>query len=265
MNIQILKQRDIHTIAALQPAGWQDITPVIDAYTKTSFCFPVKALLNDKIVGIGTGIVHHEVAWLAHIIVHTDYRNKGIGKAITESLIEAMHHQHCETIYLIATDMGEPVYKKVGFETETEYLCYKDVKLFQNTNPENVISYSEKYKDEIASLDKKISGEKRMFHLEPYLTNAYVYLHNKHVEGYYLPGLGEGMINAITGEAGTELMKFRFTTKDIISFPIENNAASSFMSTHNFSPFKIVKRMRLGKERIWQAADIYGRIGGNLG
>src|SRR5688572_32638579 len=47
----------------------------------------------------------------------------------------AISVQQCETIYLIATELGAPVYEKCGFETETEYLYFKDLKPIEGVSP----------------------------------------------------------------------------------------------------------------------------------
>ncbi|MBL0009542.1 MAG: GNAT family N-acetyltransferase [Saprospiraceae bacterium] len=102
--------------------------PAIQFYITSDFCFPIKVSIDHKIAGTGTAIIHHDVAWLAHIIVHPDFRNQGIGKLITESLVKMAHAKSCDTLYLLATELGEPVYRKIGFETETEYLFFKGEK-----------------------------------------------------------------------------------------------------------------------------------------
>ena len=65
------------------------------------------------------------MVWLAHINVQPGNRNHGLGKLITQFLVDEAQAKNCDTIYLIATDLCEPVYKKVGFETETDYLFLK--------------------------------------------------------------------------------------------------------------------------------------------
>ena len=125
MEIQDLKQSEVGLLIDLQPQGWRDISPIFDFYSKSAFCFPVKATIDNKIVGIGTTVIHNDIAWLAHIIVHHDNRNKGIGQLITQTLVDSSKAKKCHTIYLIATDLGAPVYEKIGFETETEYLFFR--------------------------------------------------------------------------------------------------------------------------------------------
>ena len=266
MTILPLKYGDISLIKDLQPAGWYNIFPIIEYYTRSSFCFPIKITIDKKIVGIGTGIIHNDVAWLAHIIVHPDNRKQGLGKLITETLVESLHSKDIETIYLIATDLGAPVYEKAGFETETEYLFYKDIKADPGWLPsENIIPYTNELKTQIASLDKQVSGENRMNHVEEHLDGSYVFQRGNIVEGFYLPTFGEGLITSVTPSAGIELMKYRFGTKDSVVFPQDNLAAAKFMEDNKDASFKKAKRMRLGKERRWGPAHIYGRIGGNLG
>ena len=217
-------------------------------------------------VGIGTTILHNDVAWLAHIIVHDNYRNQGIGKLITENLIDIAHANNCATIYLLATEMGEPVYRKLGFESETEYILYKGEKTAGLIRPsEKILSYKIDFLEEISTIDQQVSGEDRMFHLEPHLSSGFVYLDGKKVQGYYLPTFGDGLIIALTPTAGQELMKLRLTSKDNAAFPVDNEHATEIIKKTNFKEFRIQKRMRLGKKRDWQPIHIYNRIGGNLG
>ena len=40
-----------------------------------------------KIIGIGTGIVFGNTAWIAHIIVNPEFRRRGIGRKIVIKLL----------------------------------------------------------------------------------------------------------------------------------------------------------------------------------
>ncbi len=266
MQMESLERSDLNSVTALQPECWQDITPIIGFYIKSSFCFPIKVTVEKKIAGIGTAIIHNGVAWLAHIIVHPDNRNKGIGKLITQFLVDEARAKDCDTIYLIATDLGEPVYKNVGFETEIEYLFFNDIRPNESWRmSENIVAFADDFKTQVAGLDKQVSGEERLLHLAQHLEGAFVYLQNNVVEGFYLPAFGEGLIVANTTTAGIELMKLRLATKDNAAFPADNVSATAFMHQNNFKEFRRAKRMRLGIKREWQPESFYNRIGGNLG
>ena len=130
---------------------------------------------------------------------------------------------------------------------------------------ENIIPFSDSFKNPISVLDYKVSIENRMFQLMPHLPHGFIYVQDNNVEGYYLPTLGEGLIVATTTTAGQELMKLRLITKENASFPLDNFAAIEFMSQNFSKEYKTTKRMRLGRKRNWQPTNIYNRIGGNLG
>ncbi|MBK8831594.1 MAG: hypothetical protein IPN60_12210 [Saprospiraceae bacterium] len=57
-----------------------------------------------------------------HIIVHPDFKS-GIGKLITESLV-VMAHANLRYLYLLAAELGEPVYRKIAFEQKLN-ICFK--------------------------------------------------------------------------------------------------------------------------------------------
>ena len=266
MDIQTLEYKDINVLTDLTPDGWQNIVSIFDFYTKSNFCFPIKVVHDNKILGIGTTIIRNDIAWLAHIIVHPDRRNQGIGKLITQTLIDSVKTKSCDTIYLIATDLGAPVYEKLGFVTETVYLFFKDIKPHQSwTTSKNIIPFSDNFRKQVESLDHQITLENRMLQVEQHLKNGFVYLQDNKVEGYYLPTFGEGLIVANTTLAGIELIKLRLTSKENAAFPIDNLSAAEFFHQHNFKEFKTAKRMRLGQKRNWQPTKIYNRIGGNFG
>ena len=266
MKIESLTQADINFLIDLQPPGWGNLLPVFDFYTQSDFCFPMKITVNDKIAGIGTAIIHQDTSWLAHIIVREENRNNGIGKLITQTLVEFSQSKKCSTINLIATELGAPVYEKVGFVNETEYIFFKDIKPSQAwTIAEEVKPITETYLERIVQLDRQVSLEDRSFYIFKYKGDGFVYEHDNVVSGFYLPGFGEGLIVANNKTAGLELMKLRLQTKDSAAFPIENTDASAFLHSLGYKEFKKAKRMRLGDRKEWLRTGIYNRIGGNLG
>jgi GNAT superfamily N-acetyltransferase len=265
MQILPLAKTELDLLVALQPDDWADIRIPISFYLEADYCFPFKADIDGVLVGTGTAILHEKTGWLATIVTHNQYRNRGIGKQITEHLLAFLQEQNCEYIYLIATALGEPVYSKVGFVTESRYDFYRDVDLKNLPISVKVIPYLSNHKQHILELDRMISGEDRSQHLETFLHDSFVFLDNDKIEGVYLPRLGDGLIVAKTEKAGTELMKKRFQNFNIASFPQENLAATNFMKVHGFEPVMTHARMHFGKQMPWKAASLYNRVGGNIG
>lgn len=267
MRFSPLTARDLSLIPTIQPDGWDyDITSKVQDYVLSDFCYPIKLNIDGRLAGMGATILHGNVAWLGHIIVHPDFRGRGLGRLITQTLIDSPEVKDCETISLIATDMGEPVYTKLGFEMDAEYIFFKDLKLpdgiVQSTN---IYPYNPHYKQQLAALDRTLSGEDRMNNMEQFLPDGFVYLNNEIVQGFYLPRFGEGLIVARNDEAGIALMKWRLQEKNSAIFPKENTAAAALMHEYGHESHKSMKRMWLRKSGNWQPNRLYNRIGGNVG
>jgi len=81
---------------------------------------------NGHPCGTGTTACYGtRTAWIGMILVHPDFRNRGIGTAIMDKLIAHLRAQKIESIKLDATDLGRPVYLKLGFKDERPIHRYK--------------------------------------------------------------------------------------------------------------------------------------------
>ena len=265
MKFEKIIHAEINQILHLQPDGWPSIVSKFEFYTTSNHCYPVKLIIDDAIVGIGATIVHDNAAWLAHIIVHPDYRNKGLGKIITEKLISQAKEKNCQTISLIATELGAYVYEKIGFTTETTYLFYKVAINKKKYNSDYIQPYTTNLKQQILDLDKEISKENRIKTIETHLKNASVYIKNGKVEGFLMPSLGEGLILASNNLAGIELIKYRLNTNENVIFPANNTAAKEYIEKLQVKVFYKAKRMKLGADKNVVFSNIFARIGGYLG
>ena len=84
---------------------------------------------NGRPCGTGTTTCYGKrTAWIGMILVHPDFRNRGIGTAIMDKLIAHLRAQKIESIKLDATDLGRPVYLKLGFLDERPIHRYKGKK-----------------------------------------------------------------------------------------------------------------------------------------
>ncbi|MFO7448327.1 MAG: GNAT family N-acetyltransferase [Ignavibacteriaceae bacterium] len=270
MTIEPVTTEDLVNIPRLQPEDWQqDITPHFEYYLRLENCLPVKAVINNEIAGLGCSISFGGTAWLAHIIVHPDYRNRGTGTKIVTSLIDYLKKTPCSTILLIATKLGEPVYRKTGFKADTGYLFFRNTGPIKDKSvfPEEIMPFEEKYKDELLNLDRKISGEEREILLNEYLQGSILYTRNNKLTGYYIPSLGNGPVIADDPEAGIELMKYKHTTMAVKSaaLPVDNSIAVEFLINNGYVETSRGLRMSLGKKLNWHPEKLYSRIGGNVG
>lgn len=267
MDLERLLIPDIKRISHLQPEGWEDIANKFREYCSRSFCHPVKLVAENQIVGIGVLILHKDSAWLAHIIVDKSYRGQGIGNRIVTHLVQYAAKNGFLSINLIATELGAPVYKKVGFYPVCNYVSLKKTKFWPaSRNTAKTITASKEQYQQILRIDREISGENRQELISPYLTDCIVYTDGGSVEGFYVPGLGQGPIYAVTDRAGLALMELKYSSADIAVLPEANNTGIEFLIQRGFEIQNTTAvRMAWGQELPWQPQNVFSRIGGNYG
>ena len=64
-------------------------------------------------------------AWIGMILVHPDFRRRGIGSTLMTRCIQYLQQRQVESIKLDATDQGRPVYLKLGFQDERAINRYR--------------------------------------------------------------------------------------------------------------------------------------------
>src|SRR5919206_2600979 len=56
--------------------------------------------------------------WIGALGVAPEARRQGLGTALTEAACARLHERGAQTVLLFATDLGRPVYERLGFEAE---------------------------------------------------------------------------------------------------------------------------------------------------
>jgi GNAT superfamily N-acetyltransferase len=79
-------------------------------------CF--KAVQEGRIVGsVTTTPLGNRVAWIGMMLVHPEFRRRGIARALMLRAIELLRNRGFATIGLDATPLGKPLYEQLGFRT----------------------------------------------------------------------------------------------------------------------------------------------------
>lgn len=266
-TLQPLLEGDIGLISGLQPPDWPDITAMHRYYFELPCAYPHKVLIDGKIAGIGCALNLNKTGWLAHIIVSETFRNRGIGRFITASLRDYLLNIHsCATVSLIASDLGYPVYEKLGFVLQCEYLTFAPS---QSMRPPvlcgSIVNADPSHLTAIAQLDREISGEDRSSILAGHIHGAQLYIENNCLRAAYLRNLGEGLLIAADEQAATNLLACRLSENKWFTFPAGNIYLSEFFSRNGASKIRTVRRMIYGESFAWKPGSIYNRLGGYLG
>ena len=262
-----LEYDDLDHIPPLTPSDWYDISVTYRSHFYQDFFFPVKMVFNEKIIGIGELIINDKIGWLGMIVIEKSFRGKGLGTILTEHLIQLAKKENCESIFLLATPLGEPVYKKLGFQTDSQYLFFvneSNVSLSKNYN--NIFPFQPKDESEVFTLDQIAMGENRSEVLKPHLEKGWVLKENEKVEGFFLPTLGNGLVIANNDSAGFQLLEKKESLGQTqIVLPEQNQNAIQFLKEKKYTHYRTATFMFLGKMKKWNPEMVYCRIGGYIG
>jgi GNAT superfamily N-acetyltransferase len=258
---------DLDALKSLQPPDWSDIIPEIDFYIRAGYCHPIKVISGNRIAGLGASIIYGTTAWLAHIIVHNDFRRQGIGFAIVEELLKISVCHGVKTCMLTATELGKPVYTRAGFRAVSEYVFLNREEPWQrDVVSENIIPFEPRYHTELVHLDYTTTGENRELLLNSFLDGGKIYIKENTLRGFYLPALKEGPVFAQNTEAGIALMNLKCESADRVVIPAENTECLNFLKSKGYTvkPTKATRMIR-GDEITWKPSGIFSRAGGNFG
>jgi GNAT superfamily N-acetyltransferase len=93
------RRRELELYLAAQPDGW----------------FVIEH--DGEIVAVAGAIAYGPFCWLGLVATHPDARGRGLARRISQHLVDWSVAHGCETVALDASDLGRPVYERLGFET----------------------------------------------------------------------------------------------------------------------------------------------------
>jgi GNAT superfamily N-acetyltransferase len=121
-TIRPMTDADVEPAAATVLAGgWGDRRTFFRFTAAHPGCRSFVAADDDGIAGTGVGTVNGIAGWVGTIFVAPSRRGTGLGRALTQAVIDALEEAGCRTLLLIASREGLPVYERMGFAVETHY------------------------------------------------------------------------------------------------------------------------------------------------
>jgi GNAT superfamily N-acetyltransferase len=261
-NIHLLGQ-----LVELPPREWQSNAYELFLYNDWQpWFYPYQVIIDNKLVGFGMFFLFEKNAWLGWIIVHKKFRNQGIGSAITKHLCEQAREMGAKNFILTATELGMPIYEKLGFKTTSYYRFFNSPELYKPQYDKSTIRNANKNDLEtILQLDFEATGERRAKLIESHLEDCMV-IYTKEISGFYMPNLGNGFIVARDNHSGQELLNFRLKRNNkTIALPDQNITAIEYLLKNGFTEGHKTPRMVLGSEPLWNPAMIFCRAAGYCG
>ncbi|MGR3777685.1 GNAT family N-acetyltransferase [Bacillus paramycoides] len=164
IRVERLKREKIEDIVALSSyIGWDYNREEIETILNTGIVYGVVNEKEELIASAAIILYGETLASIGMVIVHPDYKGRGIGKAITDLCVKSVSTQ--TPIMLIATDEGKPLYEKLGFRTVSyvsKYICSSYNKNYKCVgNEEYIVNYEECDLEEIIQIDEDAFGTNR--------------------------------------------------------------------------------------------------------
>ncbi len=153
------------------------------------------------------------LAWIGMVLVHPDYRRRGLGQALLHQCLEYLREVPC--VKLDATPLGKGLYEQLGFQGEA------GLQRWQGTGPGHravinpaLRSWDDALLDALSALDQPAFGAPRPAMLKALANgSAHALIHREHgeVKGYGLlrPGTRAhyiGPVVAATAQIGCQLV-----------------------------------------------------------
>ena len=116
--LRSMQPTDIETAIKLSDAeGWNQTEKDWQLFLENDGNICMVAESDNRVIGTTTAINYsNHVAWIGMVLVDNDYRGRGVSKSLLTRVLKKL--ERCTSIKLDATPLGQPVYKKLGFEDE---------------------------------------------------------------------------------------------------------------------------------------------------
>jgi len=262
-----LARCDIPRLADFAPEEWGlSLDTVLFEHLEWPYFHALVLTGADRILAVGHGIMTRPVGWIGNVIVRPEVRRRGLGARITRELMDWLLGRGCRTLVLIATPMGEPVYRKLGFRTTGEYVFLRLPRL-PFAPSASIERLQDRGVEELLRLDAAAIGEARRDLLQPYLAAGWGHVSaDGSLDGFFLPSFGAGYIAASRPEVGLELLVFKHALyRGSTVIPAANHTALRFLIDHGAEETARAPRMEFGDDLHWRPEWIYSRASGYSG
>lgn len=144
---------------------------------------------KEKVVGVALALLFQSKARLAGVFISPNHRNQGLGKKISEHLISYVREQGYTQLGLEATELGKPLYEKLGFRATHKILSLAKA-------PSPILEYNppplceERDLAHVQELDERAFGGHRGEYIRKafYEENSLIFLSKEHgnIDGFVI-------------------------------------------------------------------------------
>jgi GNAT superfamily N-acetyltransferase len=127
---------------------------------------PLVADVDGAIVATGVGTISGQAGWIGTIFVDPSWRGQGLGRGMTQAIIDRLEAAGCRSLVLVATNEGRRLYEGMGFDVETQYRIMQAVGLPPVDATDGVRHFEATDLPAVRALDREGTGEDRSLAIE---------------------------------------------------------------------------------------------------
>jgi predicted N-acetyltransferase YhbS len=274
LEIRDMTPADVDAVGQVTEAGFGDRREFFRMAVALIDCRPVVATQDGRIVGTGLGAIHGDVGWIGAVFVLPELRGRGIGRALTERICEGLESAGCRSLVLVATDMGRPLYERLGFREDSLYHMFSGDPLPAAPAPPPGASLRRVEPsdlDAIAALDRTVTGEDRRPLIEYFAAFGWLLDDEPGVRGYLLPSHrgNAALIAENEGDALCLLNLHRHLTPEgghaWAGLPTENEIGQRLLTEQGWFAWRTFPRLVRGAPADWRPGMIWAQFNHAMG
>lgn len=259
---------------AVLRGGWGDRTAFFEFAARSPACRLLLVEDAGEVVATGVGTANGLVGWIGMIWTAPAHRGRGLGRAMTERVIDDLSGRGCPTLLLDASDAGRPIYERLGFEAIGRDLRFASVERGAGAGASvragapaggQVRAFEARDLDEAASLDGMATGEDRRYLLEASVADGLAAVApGGELAGFLLAApFGGPAIVARDGASAMALIRARAagapaSESMLIALPEANAEAVAALLAGGWTERSGPLRMALGPMPPWRPQWIWG-------
>jgi GNAT superfamily N-acetyltransferase len=209
-----------------------------------------------------------ELGWIGMMLVHPDFRRRGIARVLMDHCIEILRAAGVKSIKLDATPAGREVYLRIGFKDEYTLTRYQKDGASHSTAPSNIREPKPDDLPQLVALDQAATGARRENLLRRLIessSRSRVYESGNQITGFGIvrPGSLASYLGPLVARDPSHAQKIAQALaagKTFCDLPDANKAAVTWAQSNGFTAQRTLTRMYLGENIKPSAADTYFAI-----
>ena len=224
--------------------------------------------LDGELVGVAAGAHFGASGWVGGVAVAPERRRAGLGGALTEAVVRHLRERQAVTVQLLATELGRPVYERLGFVAEAEYRTLAGPPAPRPAAPGGAPAASVRAgrpadRAAVLALDRLATGEDRSRLLDALWPAGGLVAGDGDPRGFHLasPWRNGGATVAGDPDAGLALLEAvrRGDGGEVsVSLPAGNRAGLLALAAAGFRERSGTTRMCLGPPLPWRPESVFG-------